>query len=466
MPKSFHPKISPPTLFEGNQHEFGVEPTLGDLPLYEFQVEIGCIGTEVARVFEQYPSLPGAILVNDGQFVGMISRRRMLEYLLLPQGLQLFLTQPLEVLYSYARTDILILPETMSIVTATGQALRRSPELIAEPVVVKGNNRTLRLLDIHELHLASWQIRGIDAQVRYERIQAQTIQSEKMANLGRLVDGVAHEILDPISFIWGNLTYVSTYTQSLMELAETYEKYLPELPAEIEQLKEDIDLEFIQQDLPRSLQSIMTGAERLKQLAIGLQNFCHIDEIYPKPADIHASLDSIVLLLKSRLGSDIQIIRNYGKLPPVPCFISQLNQVFMNILTNAVNALLDRAVALKFAVEFQGKDPRDFHYQPSIEIVTEVCSLEPSQPGKPDSRWVRIAIADNGPGLSERAKQEILDSFSVERRAEKETSLALSYWIITSRHGGKFNLRSRNTCDAIDKLETGTEFEIFLPLIG
>lgn len=466
MPKSFHPKFSPPRLFEGNQQDFSLEPTLGDLPLYDFQVAISCIGVDVARVFEQHSSLPGVVLVEEGQFVGMISRRRMLEYLLLPQGLQLFLSQPLEVLYSYARTDILILPETMSIVTATGHALRRSPELIGEPVIVKGNNQTFRLLDIHELNLASWQIRGIEAQVRYERTQAQTIQSEKMANLGRLVDGVAHEILDPISFIWGNLTYVSTYTQSLIELVEAYQKFFPQIPEELHQLQEEIEIEFIQQDLPRSIQSIMTGANRLKHLAASLQNFCHIDEIYPKPADIHASLDSIILLLKSRLTSDIKVIKNYGNLPPVSCFVSQLNQVFMNIITNSVNVLLDQAVALKFAVEFQGKDPRNFQYQPQIAITTEVCSLEEGSSEKSDSRWVRIVIADNGPGLSPRTQQQILESFSVERRMEKETSLALSYWIVTSRHGGKFNLRSRHVCDVNAKLETGTEFEILLPLMS
>lgn len=453
-------QLAPPVWYEGSDRSFSLESTLQDLQLCYFQAEWSCLGVEIARMFEKYPLLPGVVLMEQGEYRGMISRRKLLEYLLLPHGTQLFLNHPLEVLYHYARTETLVLLETTSIIAAAGQALRRSPELLGEPIIIKKGNQSYYLLDIHELNVAAWQIRGIEAQVRYERIQAQMIQSEKMASLGRLVDGIAHEILDPVSFIWGNLTYISTYSENLLDLLQIYEKYVTEAPPEVAALKNEIEFEYLQQDFMNALQSITSGSERLKKLATSLQNFCHIDEVYPKPADIHSLLDGILLLLKSRLNNEIKIIKNYGHLPPVPCYAGQLNQVFMNIFTNAINALLNQAVAQEFTNVYSGKSAKIKQNQPQIEITTEVCFLESNQIPQPskesNSRWVRIVIQDNGPGLSPSVQQQLLESFSVAKRAEKETSLALSYRIITSKHGGKFYLTSQPGL--------GTKFEILLPL--
>ena len=455
MPNRF---FSPPRLSQASILDLSIDSTLQELPLYTFEVPIDLPGVEVARTFEKYPRLPGAILIDQGKFIGMISRMRLLEYLIRPHRLELFLHKPLHVLHSYARTEVLLLPGRMPILAAAQHALRRSPDLLGEPIVVQTQPNSYQLLDIHELYIAYWQIRGIETQVRYERTQAQMIQSEKMASLGRLVDGVAHEILDPVGFIWGNLTHVSMYSESLMEIIGAYEEYLPEIPKEIEALKEEIELDFLQEDLPRAINSIKAGAERLKKLVISLQNFCHIDEVYPKPADLHALLDSIILLLKSRLSAEIEIGKNYGNLPPVPCFAGQLNQVFINILTNAVDALLNQAVHQQFTREFQGKIAENSAAKPRIEITTEVCSPEGQiVPTEPTPRWVSIKIADNGPGLSPQTQKQIMESFSIEKRTEKETSLALSYRIITAKHGGKFMLRSHPG--------NGTEFEILLPLI-
>ncbi|MBD1892660.1 ATP-binding protein [Coleofasciculus sp. FACHB-SPT9] len=490
--------ISLPSLSQGSDRDLSIESTLGELPLYNFLVKPICLGVDIARIFEKHPLLPGAILVEQGQFAGMISRRRLLEYLIRPHRLELFLHKPLHILYKYAHSEVLILPDSTPILTATQQALRRSPEFLAEPVVVQVGESDYRLLDVQDLNVVSWQIRGIEAQVRYERTQAQMIQSEKMASLGRLVDGVAHEILDPVGFIWGNLTYVSTYTENLIELLSTYETYLPQIPEEIAALKEDIEFDFVQQDLPRSISSIRAGAERLKKLVMSLQNFCHIDDVYPKPADLHACLDSIVLLLKSRVNSEIEIIRNYGHLPPVQCYAGQLNQVFMNILTNAIDALINQAVVQQFTQDFQGTLPPNIQEKPRIEITTEVCSHKASQTGISDSRWVSIRIADNGPGMSPEVQQQILESFSVEKRSAKETSLSVSYQIVTAKHGGKLRMRSRSVCPLGNSLSVcpedysrsgcpesgspqgyatpsnssgepkpgiGTEFEILLPLV-
>jgi signal transduction histidine kinase len=380
----------------------------------------------------------------------------------------LFLQEPLWVLHRYTRCDVLLLPGDTPILVAAQQALRRSPELLSEPIVVQIEDRHY-LLDVHELNIAHWQIRGIETQVRYERIQASLIQSSKMANLGRLVDGVAHEILDPVSFIWGNLSHVATYSNELLSLLAAYENHLPTLPQNLEQLREEVEVDYLRQDLPRAIASIKTGAERLSKLASSLQNFCHIDEVYPKPMDLHECLDSILLLLKSRLSSEIQVIRTYGSLPPVSCFPGQLNQVFMNILSSVVDSLLDEAVAQQLHADFKASSDRPHAIAPippTLEITTQVCSF-PAPTGT-SPRWVSICIADNGSGLSPEAEQKLLDSFSVKRRAEKETSLSVSYQIITAKHGGKFKVRSRGVTlgegEGHAPQQTGTEYEILLPL--
>ncbi len=452
MSEEFSCQISPPFLSEGSDRDLGLDSTLQELPMYNFPVEINCTGMEVANFLEKHPLLPGVILVEQEKFIGMISRRRLLEFLIRPYGQELFVQQPLAVLYSYARIPMLLLADTTSILIAMQLSLKRSPELLSEPIVVQTVSGAHRLLDVQELNIISWQIRGIENLVRYERSQARMIQNDKMANLGRLVDGIAHEILDPVSFIWGNIIYVSNYSQDLLKLIAAYDKELPSASQAINQIKEEIEFDFLEQDLVRSLTSIRTGAERLKKLVTSLQNFCHIDEIYPKPVDLHGCIDSIILLINSRLQGEIEIVKYYGQLPPVYCFMGQLNQVLMNILSEAVDTLLNEAVRQQLHLE-----DAKIVQKPRIEITTEVISQEANNPDAPDSRWVLIRIADNSPGISEELQQQIMESFALETKTGKETSLAVSYRIITARHGGKFNLRSQ--------LGLGTEFEILLPLV-
>jgi signal transduction histidine kinase len=452
VPQEFNPQISAPVLSVGSGHDLGLESTLQELSMYKFQVEISCTGKEITQFLEKHPLVPGVILLEQGKFVGMISRRQILEFLIRPYGEELLLQKPLSVIYSYSRTNILQLAATTPILTAMQLSLRRSPENLAEPILVHTEPDIYKLLDIQELNIASWQIRGIETQVRYERTQAQMIQNDKMANLGRLVDGVVHEILDPVGFIWGNLTHVSNYSQDLLKLIAAYDSQLSQPYEEIINLKEEIEFDFLEQDLSRTLASIRTGAERLKKLVTSLQNFCYIDEIYPKPADLHACIDSIILLINSRIKREINIVKQYGHLPPVSCFMGQLNQVLMNILSQSVDALLNGAERYKLH-----PDSTNTSYKPQIEITTEIISQPATNTNAPDSRWVSIRIADNGPGISHELQQQIIESFSVEKRFDKETSLAVSYRIITARHGGKLNFRSQ--------LGTGTEFEILLPLV-
>ncbi|MFM7423462.1 MAG: ATP-binding protein [Elainella sp.] len=461
-------KLPQPRLFEGLGPELVPESVLADLPLHDFQVAAHHTGREVARVLEQHPSLPGVVLQERGRLLGMISRQRLLEFLIRPQGMELFLPNPLAVLYSYARTSSLVLRASTPILAAAQLALRRPSEQQSEPVLVQVDPENYYLLAVHDLQIAYWQLRGIETQVRYERSQLQMVQTEKMASLGRLVDGVAHEILDPVGFIWGNLAHLSDYAQQIMQVLAAYERHFPEPPAEVAALREAVELDYLRQDLPQTITSIRAGAERLKNLVTSLQNFCHIDDVYPKPADLHDCLDSLLLLLKSRLKGEIQIVRNYGPLPPVPCYVSQLNQVFMNILTNAIDALLNQSVRQNLVAELPTSTQQAEFSRPQITLTTQVRSAPPEAEQGP-LRWVRICIADNGPGISAEKYQQILDSFSIEKRIEKETSLALSYQIVTARHGGKFYLRSQPLVNSSENPSDrtrpcGTEFEIWLPL--
>lgn len=453
----------------------GINSTLVDLPLYNVSLDVEQPGTDAAHQFELDPRLPGIILQDQQDCVGLISRQRFLDYLLRPKGIDLFLAQPLRVLQSYARLKPLVLAHNTPILAAAQLALRRPMEHQGEPILIRRGHRNSlgpafrghRLLNPQDLNLAYWQIRGIETQIRHERAQAQMLQSEKMAALGRLVDGVAHEILDPLGFIWGNLAHVSSYCKQLMALIMAYEAALPEPPLEVLDLRDDIELDYLQTDLPSTINSIQGGAERLKQLALSLQNFCHIDEVYPKPADLHELIDSIVLLLKSRLTTRITVVRDYAPLPPVTCFAGQLSQVFMNIFTNCVDALLEQTVRRDMSADLGEaiQQGRFFEVVESPKIIITTCMCAPPKENHQDSqRWISVVIADNGPGLSTEAQEQVLKSFSVEKRLEKETNLAMSYRIITAKHGGRFYVRSRSFSNHETSPGIGTEFEIRLPL--
>jgi signal transduction histidine kinase len=457
-----------PIFSEGNNADFGLESTLQELPLYRFQVEVASFtGSDLAEIFEKYPQLPGVILLDAGHYVGMISRRQFLEFLIRPLGKEMFFHHQLSIIRSYICGAVMLLPSTTTILMAMQQSLRRSCSgnvqtasgFISEPIVVHTAPDTYSLLDAQELNIAAWQIRGIETQLRYERSQSQIIQNDKMASLGRLVDGVAHEILDPVNFIWGNLTHFGNYSQGLLSLIAAYSAEFPQASEEIDNLKQEIEFDFLEQDLQKSLGSIRAGAERLKKLVTSLQNFCHIDTVYPKPADLHSCIDSVVLLINSRIKGEIDIVKNYGHLPPVYCFLGQINQVFMNVFSLAVDTLLNEAVRYSYN--------QNRNEKPKIEVITDVISRTNPLPGLADSRWVRIRVIDNAQKMSPELQEQIIESFSVEKHSDKETSLSVSYKIITAKHGGEFNLRccKESTTDADSYQDRGNEFEILLPLV-
>ena len=407
----------------------GIRSTLSALPLYDFTVTAECQIRDLIDNFIAQPQLPG-VIVTDDDTINLLSRQQCLDCLLHTTQIHHFIDSPI--------------------------------------LIHQTQGGDYRLLDAHVLNVAHWHIRGIETQVRYERLQMQILESEKMAALGRLVDGVAHEILDPVSFIWGNLSYIADYARQQHELLMAYEAAYPNPPDNISELQSDIELDYLRSDLPAAIKSARGGAHRLRQLATSLQNFCHIDAVHPRPTDLNTLIDSTLRLLKSRLNTPITIEHSYGKLPPVPCFSGQLSMVFMNIFTNTIDSLLSQVQTGKHLSD-NGTVGNTSLTQPlKITITTCVCTDQHQPIRSPDeARWVSIIISDNGPGIPPKTKEQILASFSAQNRHRKETGLAMSYQIIAAKHGGKFWMRSFHASEAATpemEQATGTEFAILLPL--
>ncbi len=271
--------------------------------------------------------------------------------------------------------------------------------------------------------------------------QNQLIQNEKMSSLGQLVAGVAHEINNPVNFIHANLSYIGTYTFDLLKLLSLYRNHFPNPPLDIQIEAEEIDLDFLKTDLIKVIQSMQIGTKRIRDIVLSLRNFSRLDEAEFKQVDLHEGIDSTLMILqhnfpaKSNLD-EIQVIKEYGNLPLVTCYPGQLNQVFMNIIANAIYAL----------EEYRGRS----NYKPTISIHTQLT---------PENN-VLISIADNGTGIPEEVRNQIFDPFFTTKPVGKGTGLGLSisHQIIVEKHGGKLWYDST--------LGKGTTFVIEIPHHG
>ncbi|NEQ42079.1 MAG: response regulator [Leptolyngbya sp. SIOISBB] len=275
-----------------------------------------------------------------------------------------------------------------------------------------------------------------------KQTQLQMVQGEKLAALGQLVAGVAHEINNPVNFIAGNVSHASHYTQNLLELLTQYQQALPEGTPEIQDLAAEMDLEFLRADLTKVMQSMKFGADRIREIVQSLCSFSRSDDSEAKAVDIHLGIDSTLMILNSRLKAKsdrdpIQVIKNYGDLPLVTCYPGQLNQVFMNLLANAIDALEEGIQQGKLA-----------QTSPQICITTSITS----------DHQVQITIADTGPGIDAETQQQLFEPFFTTKPIGKGTGLGLSIsqQVITETHQG--------TLKCCSQLGQGTEFVIQLPI--
>jgi signal transduction histidine kinase len=290
----------------------------------------------------------------------------------------------------------------------------------------------------HELQQQQRQL----AEMRLEsrRIRKHMIQMEKLATLGQMISGISHEINNPINFIYGNIPYVEEHVQDLLTVLQIYqENCSAELPA-IQTVLEEIDLEFVLEDLPRIVDSMKLGADRIRELVLTLRNFYRLDEAEMKPANLIEGIEDTLLLLQHRYKQGIEIIKEFDDLPDVECHINQINQVFMNLLSNAIDALVqqeeedelcDRAIAPK-----------------QIRIATKSLN----------NNWISISIYDTGAGISSDAQDRLFDPFFTTKPIGVGTGLGLSIsrQIITETHHGQIHCRSTPG--------RGTTFTVELPI--
>ena len=328
--------------------------------------------------------------------------------------------------------------------------LERSLALSSQELL-QANAKTQALLDTVEAEVAQRTAELIQTNAELEatlrelkQAQTQLIQTEKMSSIGQMVAGVAHEINNPVNFIYGNIQYADRYTQDLIALLQLYQQHYPTPVTEIQALQTAIDLDFLQEDLPQTLTSMRVGADRIRQIVLSLRNFSRLDQAEMQPVNIHEGIDSTLPILQHRLKAEsattaIRVVKQYGALPLVKCYPGQLNQVFMNILANAMDALHERDRQRSLA---------EMQQHPSvITISTAVTSTQ----------QIRICIADNGPGMTDTVKAKLFDPFFTTKPVGKGTGLglAISYQIVVEKHKGTLQCHSQPG--------QGTEFQIELP---
>ena len=256
-----------------------------------------------------------------------------------------------------------------------------------------------------------------------------------MSSLGRLVAGVAHEINNPVSFIYGNIDHSAHYVEDLLALLAVYKACYPEPCLEVRDYIEDIDLEFLSEDLPKAISSMRIGAERIKEIVLSLRTFSRMDEAEYKIVDLHEGIESTLIILAHRVKANaqrpaIRVLKSYERLPPIACYAGQINQVFMNILVNAIDAL-EEAHTLDAEIEIS-----------TVHQASEII----------------VTISDNGPGIPEAVQGKIFDPFFTTKPVGKGTGLgmAISYQIVVDKHNGQL------LCDSSPG--KGTKFVVRLPL--
>lgn len=260
-------------------------------------------------------------------------------------------------------------------------------------------------------------------QAEFSRLKDHLIQMEKMAMLGQMVSGISHEINNPINFIYGNLPYVEEHIEAILKVLETYQSVYPSKNPSLENVLEETEIDFVLEDLPRLVESMKVGAERIRELVLNLRNFYRLDEAQMKEADLNAGIESTLVMLHNRYKQKIEVVKQFGDLPPVECHINQLNQVFMNLLGNAIDALLVKELQ---CCEENNKSSSS--QKKKIAITTQRIAEDK----------VSITISDNGLGIAAEVKNRVFEPFFTTKPIGVGTGLGLSisHQIVTQTHGG------------------------------
>ncbi len=453
------------SMTNANNLNLQLESTLQELPLWSVYVEADSPANDLNKLFKQEPLLPGIILVKNHNYVGMISRQRFFEHMSRPYSFPLFSKRPAINLINFLQPDVCVISEDALIVEANKIALQREPQFVYEPILIETQLGSYKLLDFHQLLLAYSQIHILTL-AQLEQVEEQSriakrgfrnlknnytrlIQNEKMAALGQLVAGIAHEINNPVNFIAGNLVYALNYTQDFLKLISLYQHHYPKPVAEIQAAIAEIELEFLTTDFLNLLNSMKFGTERIQEIVLSLRNFSRLDESEKKIVDIHEGIDSTLIILQSRLinqqtGRKIPISKEYGNIPLVECYAGLINQVFMNIIANAIDAILESFEDSNLSFESDSSTLKS----PLIRIQTEVTN----------DQQVVIRIADNGTGIPKDIQKRLFDPFFTTKPVGKGTGLGLSisYQIVVEKHCGQLQ--------CISTVKEGTEFIITIPV--
>jgi two-component system, NtrC family, sensor kinase len=483
-------------LIKQEPQDLPLDTAIAKLPLYDFQLEITALGDDLARAFATNFLLPGIIVTDQNHYVTMISRRHFAEQMSRPYALDLFSRRSLAAFCEYAGFEPLCLDSCETVVNAAQVCLRRPVDTIYEPVVVH-TPETLeyRILDVHDLLLAQASIHKLATKMLQEQVQARMVQTEKMASLGEVVAEVSHDIKNPVNFIHGNLEFLSSYADALIELVQAFQAEVPEPSLQLRELKQKLNLDYVLRDLPNVISSITFGAEQLRKLVDGLQTFSHIDRDLPTAIDVCECLENSIMILRNRMiKANVRLEKDYELVPQVLGFAGQLTQVFMNIISNALDALTgvgmepeapkvatlnpnhkgekwkpqisitvkrSRQLFTQTNSQNNGQSLDQTSFQAGISGNQRRIKLENQNRSQTANQTftqtnnqtanhfgnhgaIEIIIADNGNGIPLEIQSRIFEAFYTTKEAGKGTGLGLAicYQIINQKHQGIINLRS------------------------